>query len=293
LLPPAAVVMFSAWRGWYEPGAHFLTYWAPHLLGTFFFWKGWLGIVIKVLSLPGLAAASLGALLLMPSGKPRALVCGYAAGYFVFSMICSFTTPNHDYWHLQVVPLAALCVGAAGVPIWQAVVGNDVRWRRWRIATAYLVGLALCLLAQEHAPWVRDRGSSPTAYAAMARDIGAAVNHSSRVIYLDYDFGTPLRYYAEIGGWFWPQTEAMLYDRQARKDTQPGGAPQWNTLNLPAAERFRLFYADKNPEYFVISRLLKELELQPGLRAFLEQFPAVAHGDRYVVYDLRGKVFSE
>jgi 4-amino-4-deoxy-L-arabinose transferase-like glycosyltransferase len=288
LIPPAAVVMFSAWMGWYQPGSHFLTYWAPHLIGTFFFWKGWLGILIKVLTLPGLMAALVGGLLLMPAGRARALVFGYATGYFAFSLICSFTTPNHDYWHLQIMPLAALCVGAFSAPVWQGIESPD-RWRAVRCAVVCGVGIAWILLGLERAPWLRDRGSLPEAYAVLAREIGEAVGHSRKVIYLDYDFGTPLRYYAEISGWFWPQTEAMLYDRQTRKDRKSDGSPQWNTLGLPAAERFRLFYADKEPDFFVVCRLLKELDLQPGLREFLEQFPVVCRGERYVIYDLRNR----
>lgn len=289
LLPPAAVVALSAWMGWYQPGSHFLTYWAPHLIPTFFFWKGWAGILIKVLTLPGLMFALIGGLLLMPSARARALVIGYATGYAVFSLICSFTTPNHDYWHLQIIPLAALCVGAASVPLWTGITAESSSWFQLRTGTAVVLAALWILLGIEHAPWIRDRGSSPAVYAEMAREIGEAVGHSSRVVYLDYDFGTPLRYYAEIGGWFWPQTEAMLYDRKTRKDRRIDGAPQWNTLDLPASERFRLFYADKQPEFFVICRLLKELDLQPGLREFLGTFPVIAKGDRYIVYDLRNR----
>ena len=286
LLPPAVVVVFSAAKGWYEPGSHFLTYWAPHLIPTFFFWKGWVGILIKLLTLPGLMAAIVGAMFL-PAGRSRALIYGYATGYGLFSLMCSFTTPNHDYWHLQVMPLAAICIGAASVPVWEALArAESAAIRSWRLAAALVLGGAWIVLGTQHAPWVRDRGSSPQAYAEMAREIGEAVGHNTRVVFLDYDFGTPLRYYAEISGWFWPQTEAMLYDRQTRKDRGPDGAPQWNTLNLPAHERFQLFYADKKPEFFVVCRLLKELDLQPGLREFLAQFPVVRQGARYVIYRL-------
>lgn len=292
LLPPALVVGISAVLGLYEPGSHFLTYWAPHLLKTFFFWKGWLGILVRILTLPGLALALLGGVLLMPRGKARSLALGYAAGYFVFSLICSFTTPNHDYWHLQVLPLASLAIGASSAPFWRQL-EDSKPWRWLRLTAACLIGAMWMILGLERAPWLRERGSSPEAYAALAREVGEAVGHSRRVVYLDYDFGTPLRYYAEIGGWFWPQTEAMLYDRQTRKDRRADGAPQWNTLDLPAAERFRLFYADKQPEFFVICRLLKELDLQPGLRAFLDQFPVLKRGERYVIYDLRRRERNE
>lgn len=286
LLPPVVIVAVSAWRGWYEPGTHFSTYLAPRSLLTLFFWKGWVGILIRVLTLPGLILAFLAGVLLMPAGKARALVWGYATGYAVFSLICSFTTPNHDYWHLQVVPLAALCVGAAAVPLWRAILEGPGRpaYRGW---VALALGAVWLLLSVERAPWIGDRGSSPAEYAAMAREIGDAANHSTRVIMLDYDFSNPLRYYAEIAGPVWPQTEAMMYDRQTGKDRAVDGSPLWNTLDLPARERFDRFYADGQFEYFVVCRLLAELDLQPGLREFLNQFPIVKQGARYIVYDLR------
>lgn len=285
LTPPIAIVALSAWRGWYEPGTHFSTYLAPRLLLTFFFWKGWAGILTRVLTLPGLILALLGGVLLVPVGKARALVWGYVTGYALFSLICSFTTPNHDYWHLQVVPLAALCIGATAVPVWRAILEGSCR--PWRVAFALTLGAIWILLSIERAPWIRDRGSSPAEYAAMAREIGDAVNHSTRVITLDYDFSNPLRYYAEIAGPVWPQAEAMVYDRQTGKDRAGDGTPLWNTLDLPAQERFDRFYADGQFEYFVVCRLIGDLDLQPGLREFLNQFPILKQGARYVIYDLR------
>lgn len=293
VLPAAVAVGVAASRGWYEPGVHFLTYWAPHLLRTVFFWKGWMGILIKVLTLPGLMLAVLGGSVFMPAGRARALTLGYALGYVAFSLVCTFTTPNHDYWHLQIIPLASLCIGAASASIWHAITEAGNMHRSLRLALTLAVGAIWCVLAIEHAPWVRNRGSSVAVYAEMAREIGESVQHSRRVIFLDYDFGTPLRYYAEIGGWPWPQTEAMQYDRKTLKDREPDGSAKWNTLNLPAAERFQLFYADKHPEYFVICRLLQEMDSQPGLREFLSRFPLIREGSRYRVYDLRGSAIRQ
>jgi hypothetical protein len=289
LVPPAVVVMFSAWRGWYEPGTHFTTYLAPQLLVTFFFWKGWAGILLRVLTLPGWMLAMIGCAFLLPAGKPRALAWGYAAGYFFFSLICSFTTPNHDYWHLQIIPLAAIGIGALSVPIWRAVIGAG-RFAGLRRTVLVALGSLFILLSLEHAPWVADQGSSIDEYSAMAREIGETVGHSTRVVMLDHDFSTPLRYYAEIGGWFWPQTKAMLYDRQTGKDRAADGSPQRNTLDLTAEERFELFYSNRKPEFFVISRLLSELDEQPGLRDFLfVKFPVLAQKGRYIVFDLRAE----
>lgn len=285
LIPPAMLVVGAAAAGWYEPVSHLHTYLAPKLLATVFFWKGWAGILIRILTLPGLLLAVLGAAFLL-AGRERMLAAGFAAGYFVFALICAFVTPNHDYWHLQVIPLAALGIGAASVPLWQglqaATKGPPAK------VIVLLMGTAWLLLSVERAPWIRDRGSDIQSYALMAGEIGEAVGHSTRVIILDYDFGTPLRYYAEINGPQWPQTEAMLYDHATGKDRGPEGEPLWNTLDLSAEERFELFYKKDKPEYFVVSRLIKELDLQPGLRDFLyNRHPVVRQGVRYVVFDLR------
>lgn len=276
VLPSGLAVLWSRAQGWYQPGWHFTTYLSFHLLGTLYFWKGWAGVLIQVFTLPGLLAAAAGFFLLRGS-RTWAVVAGYGGGYIVQSLLFSFTTPNHDYWHLLAVPL--LGIGVAGlVP---RVMGSSRRAIFGGVLTVFAVlWLAAGVFAS---PWVR-RGSDDTAYVNMARSIGESVGHSRRVVFLDYDVGNSLKYFAEIDGWYWPESELMAHHRlgyghRAAPETRP---------ELSAADRFSQYYATNHPEYFVICRALQELDRQPGLRDFLfSNFPVVTNGDRFIVFDLR------
>ena len=123
-------------------------------------------------------------------------------------------------------------------------------------------------------------------YVRMAQEIGEEVLHSANAIILDYDFGASLRYFAGIDGKVWPETKAMLFDRMARKDRSASGEKLWNSMDMTALERYERFYAQYCPSYFILCRLMGELDAQPGLREWLGRYPIVAQGPRYIIYDL-------
>jgi len=276
VIPSGLAVLWSRAHGWYQPGWHFTTYLSFHLLGTLYFWKGWAGVLLQVFTLPGLLAAAAGFLMLR-GRRTWAVVAGYGVGYIAQSLLFSFTTPNHDYWHLLAVPL--LGMGVAGL-----VPPTAESSRRAIVRVVFPVLAALWMAAGVSAsPWAR-RGSDDTAYVRMARTIGESVGHSRRVVFLDYDVGNSLKYFAEIDGWYWPESDLMVHHRlgygeRAAPETRP---------DLAAADRFAQYYATNHPEYFVICRAMQELDRQPGLRDFLfSNFPVVTNGERFIVFDLR------
>lgn len=76
------VVLWAKGQGWYQPGWHFQTYLSFHLLRTLYFWKGWLGVLIHVFTVPGLLVA-LSGFLLLRDRRTLAIVAGYGGGYVV------------------------------------------------------------------------------------------------------------------------------------------------------------------------------------------------------------------
>ena len=75
VLPSLVAVSVAARLGLYEPGRHLMSYISPRMLLTFFFWKGWLGILVQILTWPGLILALLG-FAVFPRGRPLALAAG-------------------------------------------------------------------------------------------------------------------------------------------------------------------------------------------------------------------------
>lgn len=249
----------------------------PQWFLTLYFWRGWLAQLLSVLGPVLLLLGVIG--LAVVKGRPRLVLWAWGAGYVLQCFLTSLTTPSHDYWHLQVVPLIALGFGFIGD---QAGTWVDRRWGSvWRRGTLGL--LVLCIILVTSYKTIAAYASvGPSDYASITGEIGEAVNHSTRTVYLDYDYGISLCYFAEIAGDYWPETQVMT-------DSEMAGAGT-GALNqqLDASERFNLFYRGKKPDYFIICRAMHELDQQPGLREFLfGNYPVLAQKARYIIFDLR------
>jgi hypothetical protein len=106
-------------------------------------------------------------------------------------------------------------------------------------------------------------------------EIGAQVNHSSRTIFLSGDYGVPLEYHGLLSGSPWPLASDLEWERLA-------GVPSLN-----AQERFRVWFAGRAPEYFIVEDI-REFEQQPDLKRFLTgRFPVVARTRDYVIFRLQ------
>jgi hypothetical protein len=245
----------------------------PALYTTVYFWRAWAGNLIDVLGVPALILGSVG-LLLLPAGLPRALVGGLAAGYVAQCLFTNLTTAMHEYWHLQVLPLTALGLGALSAPVWsnlaRAVPGKVLN------AVAPFVAVAWFILSLRGALWIEEDYQGDD-LPSIAMEIGDAVNHSTSTVFLDYNDGTPTCYFGLYAGRRWPDTQDQMFERY-------DGIPAYT-----AAERFRSNYAADKPEFFIISRNFQDFELQPDLKEFLSRsFPVLVRKARYVIYDLRG-----
>jgi hypothetical protein len=105
--------------------------------------------------------------------------------------------------------------------------------------------------------------------------IGAAVQHSTRTIYLAGDYGVPLEYHGILAGRAWPLESDLEFEGLT-------GRPA-----LSAEQRFEQDFVADRPEYFVIQDF-EELDRQPDLLSFLDtRFPVLEETDAYRIYDLR------
>ena len=242
-----------------------------------YFWRGWAAQLLSMLGpvvlVPGLVG------LMLAKDVSRSVLWAWGGGYVLQCFLTTQTTPSHDYWHLQAVPLAALGLGALSSSAWSFM---ERKWgsARGRVVFGFLLLTYAAFNIGETLRWYAATG--PSDFAPMAREIGEAVRHSTRTVYLDYDFGIPLCYFAEMAGMYWPETQVM-----ADAEMAGAGAGLFDQ-QLSAPERFDLFYRGKKPDYFIVFRAVQEMKLQPGLNDFLfGNYPVLVYSPRYIVFDLR------
>lgn len=246
----------------------------PQLLFNSFFWRGWLSQIGLVVGFTAFIGALLGTLMFRP-GLPKALLIGWWGGYALFCLIFDYHTATHDYYHLQLIPLVALALGPVFVAIVNRLEQTSVhpasRLAVWGIlALALLLNIGLALPRPLDPRFERQ--------VQVAQEIGGRVDHSTRTVFLDSDYGLPLEYHGELSGVPWPIASDLEWERLA--GVQP----------LTAEERFNRLYAKDSPEYFIILDL-RDFEAQAELRDFLTRnFPLVAQTDDYSIFDLRQKV---
>ncbi len=254
----------------------------PSYLLTLRFWRAWLGNLVTMFA-PWGVGAGLAGLALLGGGKNKPVVLfGWIAGYLVQCCLTTWTTMAHDYWHLQAVPLAAIGIGAFADTVYGTAKKEVSRITLVFMASAGMLGALLIgyegykdSKASENDSW----------YENACKEIGSAVNHSPHCLFMDWDSGWSLRYFADIGGGLWPDTDQLV---RFRRDGLPllagweGKSLQRRLAELSARQGAAF-------EYFICLRKLEDLDNQPDLKTYLADKPIVAQGPRYRVWDLRGE----
>jgi hypothetical protein len=196
-------------------------------------------------------------------GWTRALLLTLVAGYAAFGLVFTVHYATHDYYHLPLVPIAALWLG--GCWGWLTTrMGRSVRPEvvgRLSLLASVVVGLVLLL----GRPPLHPTGEQLEVHVERSSMIGALVEHSTRVGFLADDFGLALTYYGDLGGVLWRP--------------EPGESPE-HTFG-------RLFGGGK-VDYVVVAeeRLVESVD---GLSRVLGQLPVLERGDDWIVYDLRAQ----
>ena len=245
----------------------------PGLVVDRFFWKGWLGNLDDVIGLTTLFIAFVG--VVVADRLCRHVLTGLWLGYGVFCVVFSYHIATHDYYHLQVVPIAALSIA----PLVAVVAERLIADRRTVQVSLRVAALGmLCLALGVSAIAARGRllvRSGLEDRPRIAAEIGRHVRHSTNTVYLSSDYGLPLEFHGELAGRPWPLVSDLEWERLA------GMTP-------PDAEhRFRTDYAGDGPEYFIVADL-PEFDRQPDLKRFLAANSRMLVADtQYVIYQLR------
>lgn len=230
------------------------------------FYIRWVDMLTDLLGSASLLAVFGG--VLIADFRARWLLIGAWAGYALYGVTLPHQTTTHNYYHLFLVPVAALCI----VPVFHLVVKKIGRQTRlWQA----LFGLVL-LASLFFAVWTSRSNLLGVDYRdepLFWERIGAKVPTDGETIGLVQAYGNLLTYY----GWrrveLWPIT-GELYLAGLR-----GNQP----------EDFESFFLERTAgmDYFLITSF-NQLDQQPILADYLTaHYPIFSQGDGFIIYDLR------
>ena len=230
------------------------------------FYVRWANMLTELLGVARLVAAFSGVLL--AELRARWLLIGAWAGYVAYGITLPHQTTTHNYYHLFLVPLAALSIA----PIADLIVKKIAEQHRvWQAAFVGVLMTSLFFTA-----WISRSDMLGVSYRDEPRfwqRVGAAVPTDGETIGLIQSYGNLLTYY----GWgrveLWPVT-GELYLAGLR-----GNQPK----------DFEIFFLDRTfgMDYFLVTAF-NQLDQQSMLADYLNaHYPVFSQGDGFVIYDLR------
>ncbi|MEW6402365.1 MAG: glycosyltransferase family 39 protein [Chloroflexota bacterium] len=226
------------------------------------FYTKWLAFLGSLFGLTVIFLSIAGALLATP--RMRWLLISLWVGYLLYGLTLPFQMYTHSYYHVQLIPIVALGLAAALNPLLETVAAQSPAGR---VAFAGLIAAVIGYQAwaARSVLIAEDFRHEP----AFWQSVGEAIPADADVIGLTQDYGFRLM----LWGW----RKVSLWPLSTDLSEVQGGT-------LDAENDFADLTAGK--EYFLVTAF-GQLEKQPDLRAILDQYPIVAEGDGYVLYDLR------
>jgi 4-amino-4-deoxy-L-arabinose transferase-like glycosyltransferase len=226
------------------------------------FYNQWLVFVGRLFGLTILFAGVAGAFIAPP--RMRWLLVSLWVGYLLYGLTLPFQMYTHSYYHIQLIPIVALGLAMVLNPLTESVAGVSGVGRAGFVAVvvavigyhAYVARSVLVAESFRHEP-------------AYWSEVGEIVPTDGKVIALTHDYGYRLMMY----GWrkvsLWPLATGLSEVRNPDKNN---------------AEKFDELTAGM--DYFLVTAF-GQFDKQPDLKKILNEYPILAEGDGYVLYDLR------
>ena len=171
---------------------------------------------------------------------------------------------THSYYHIQLIPVIALGIAPIAHLVTEQAKGQGRFWR------SLLVGVIL--LGVAYPAWVARSTLIAEDYrheVPFWGNIGEAIPPHYDVVALTQDYGYRLMAF----GWrkvsLWPLSTTLMEVRGGSVDAQKEFENRTDGV-----------------EFFVVTAL-GQYEKQPGLQEILGNYPIVAQGDGYIIFDLR------
>ena len=256
----------------------------PALLTKPFFYEQVVDLVSSTVGTSPVLLGALGAVVCAFRGRwvPVALLLGYIAYLPIFT----WHNCTHGYYHAQLIPLVAGCLGlpVAGVlrrlrpsPV-VGFVGGTVAVVFYLASTWYpFTGPWRWMPGVK--PGIAARQQEVREEEEMDREIGAIVGPGASCLCLEKNYGLSLEYYGWVRTEFWPMPIDVVYILYSTR-----------TAAFDPVEHLNELFRKSQPRYFVVTEL-PQLDASPGLLPFIKQyFPTlVASSERYRIYTLSGR----
>jgi 4-amino-4-deoxy-L-arabinose transferase-like glycosyltransferase len=244
----------------------------PKLLLSANYYRGWAVQIGLVVGWVSLLAGLGGAVLLLRSRTPYALLgISLFLGSVAYSLVFSYATMTHDYYHVPMLP--AVAVGLSGLG---TLTRRMPDWRTKHLAFRLVIGLALLagslLYSLSAFEPLRRAGAGD---ASVYEESGRLIGHGSRVICMSPGYGKPLTFHGWLIAHPWPDHFDKSYEK-LRTGTV-----------LSDAERWQRMVAADQPTHFVITDHA-EMNWHPDLASLLhERYRECYRTKDVVIYDLR------
>jgi uncharacterized membrane protein len=235
-----------------------------HLLLDPSFYVRWLSLTQDLMGLTALLLGLVGVLLAAP--RPRALLAGLWAGYFIYGLFLPYQMYTHSYYHLQLTPIVALSLAPAAHTLLERITRQPAFWRVL-LAGILLVGLV-------YPSWLSIAEQNREDYRgepAYWQEIASHLPGDGKIIALTQDYGYRLAYYGWRKVTLWPT-------RGERTLASLRGSPK----------EFEQYFAKRTvgKDYFLITSF-GQFRDQPDLEQMLQNsYPLLAEGDGYLIYGL-------
>jgi hypothetical protein len=199
------------------------------------FWTGWMALAVSVIGQGALITGLLGFALLR-DGAARAVISALVVGYVLFGLTFTYHIHTHPYYHIQLIPIIAICMAPVFRLVGQALEQLRSRWWLVPVLSAFLLTLYL-----GHKTIQTTLSSATVEDPVVARQVGQLVQHSPRTVFVARHYGFPLQYMGEFTGTAWPvRIEDAFY--------------RWPGEQERTVEE-RIAALDFTPEYYVITAI--------------------------------------
>lgn len=229
------------------------------------FYISWINFLNSLISLPVLLLGFLG-VALSPL-RTRLVFVFIWLGYLVYGAVFPHQITTHDYYHLRMVPLAALAI----IPALSTLL-NRVDLHSWINRGILLVAL---LLSVGYPLWVSYSTFNKVDNRAQAvrwQEIGAQLPTDGKITALTSEYGFPLMYYGWRKVTIWPS----LSEQELK--ALRGNPKQFEYLFKENIAKSDYFLVTNMPQFLVQSELRERL---------VDHYPLIIQEDDFLLFDLR------
>ncbi|MFN8411965.1 MAG: glycosyltransferase family 39 protein [Anaerolineales bacterium] len=226
------------------------------------FYTKWLAFLGSIFGLTMIFLSLAGALIATP--RMRWLLISLWVGYLLYGLTLPFQMYTHSYYHIQLIPIITLGLAVVLNPLVESVTAQG------GVGRVGFIALVLAVIGYQ--AWVarsvlvaEDFRHEP----AVWKSIGEAIPADLNVIGLTQDYGFRLM----LWGW-------------RKVDLWPLSTDLSEVHNGPLDRASNFAELTDGKDYFLVTAF-GQLDKQPDLKKILDQYPIVAKGDGYVLYDLR------